>query len=436
MFNKNLIFSLALMCCFSILSGFASNLTISFTGSGASTIVDSVIVQNLTKSTNVKVPSGNVLSLTSTVTSEISSCIENMTILPNPIQTTADLNFYASNCGSTTVKVYNLQGVEVVGSTQNLLAGENSVQITLPRGTYLIRVSGVGYNYTTKAISVSESNIRPSLTFSGNKQLSSVAFTPQKSKENADAITTLQYSAGDRLLYKAYSLGKYCTIVTDVPTNDKTTNFNFVACADANGNNYAVVTIGAQTWMAENLKTTKYRNNVSIPNVTSSTWDNLSTGAWCYYDNNSINSKYGKLYNWYAASDSRNIAPVGWHVSTSSEWTTLENYLISNGYNYDGTIIDNKIAKALAATTDWTDDSGAGTIGNILSLNNSTGFGALPAGSRQGIFYGVGTSCLWWSSDFDSYNQAYYSAIANNNNYVYNSHFYESQGYSVRCVKD
>ena len=100
---------------------------------------------------------------------------------------------------------------------------------------------------------------------------------------------------------------------------------------DQDGNVYKTITIGTQTWMAENLRTTKYRDGSNIPLVTShASWLTLTTGAYCNY-NNTTNcdtiSSYGRLYNWFVTSDSRNIAPVGWHVPSEAEWQTLINYL-------------------------------------------------------------------------------------------------------------
>jgi len=210
---------------------------------------------------------------------------------------------------------------------------------------------------------------------------------------------------------------------------------------DKDGNAYKTISIGTQTWMAENLKTTKYRTGESITNVTdNTTWANATTGTWCYYNNDATyNTKYGKLYNWYAVVDTRNIAPVGWHVATYVEWTTLINYLIANGYNYDGTTTGYKIAKALAATTDWTTYTGVGTIGNNLSLNNSSGFSAVPGGCRyygDGTFYYLGSYGYWWTATDSSTSFAGYWGLSYGSSGVNGSTNSKLDGCSVRCVKD
>ena len=102
---------------------------------------------------------------------------------------------------------------------------------------------------------------------------------------------------------------------------------------DVDGNEYKTVYIGTQQWIVENLKTSKYSDGTPIPNVIDNTqWSNLSTGAWCHYNNSdSLGKIYGKLYNWYAVSPStngnKNVCPSGWHVPNNSEWIILTNYL-------------------------------------------------------------------------------------------------------------
>ena len=94
---------------------------------------------------------------------------------------------------------------------------------------------------------------------------------------------------------------------------------------DVEGNVYKIVKIGSQWWMAENLKVTQYRTSEWIINVTGSkTWPDLNVGAYCYYGNDFNNSAiYGNLYNWHAVNDSRNIAPVGWHVPSKTSWKSI-----------------------------------------------------------------------------------------------------------------
>lgn len=177
---------------------------------------------------------------------------------------------------------------------------------------------------------------------------------------------------------------------------------------DVDGNVYQTVRIGNQIWMAENLRVTKYNDGTPIPFDTSrATWADATTPLYCFY-NNTTNSKnikkYGALYNWYVVNPAnpKKIAPQGWHVPSDSEWDTLQDYLIRTGNNWDGTTSENKIAKSLSAKTDWVENVYEGTIGCKLTLNNRSGFSALPAGYRYDFgtfsFSDMGEDAQWWSA--------------------------------------
>jgi len=181
---------------------------------------------------------------------------------------------------------------------------------------------------------------------------------------------------------------------------------------DQNGNSYNYLSYGNQAWTVENAEMVTYRDGTPIPEVTDNAeWANLTTGAWCYYNNDETKPR---LYNWYAVmgihdpaslsnpSLRKEFAPEGWHVPTDAEWSTLENYLIGSGYNYDDTTTGNKIAKAMASTTGWNSSTAAGAIGNYQSDNNDSAFNAYPLGYRgyweQGSFVNNGNQALFWSS--------------------------------------
>ncbi|MBN1999215.1 hypothetical protein JW935_16775 [candidate division KSB1 bacterium] len=205
---------------------------------------------------------------------------------------------------------------------------------------------------------------------------------------------------------------------------------------DIDGNVYKTVKIGDQWWMAENLKVTKYRNGDPIPNVTSnSEWANLTTGAYCNYDNNdSYVSTYGRLYNWYAVNDSRGLAPAGWHVPTDAEWKQLEMYLgmsqsEANETGYRGTDEGGKLKET--GTGHWSSPNTGAT--------NESGFSGLPGGYRfhDGTFNVVGSSAYFWSasSAYSGY-YAWYRPLYCNRSDVYRSGNYVQDGFSVRCVRD
>jgi uncharacterized protein (TIGR02145 family) len=188
------------------------------------------------------------------------------------------------------------------------------------------------------------------------------------------------------------------------------------------------VTIGTQVWQTKNLNVDRFRNGDPIPHVrTNHKWDPLGEKqelAWCYYENNASNgSSYGKLYNWYTATDSRGICPQGWHVPTDSEWTTLTNYL--GGKNDVGGKMK------VTGTTYWQSPNTGAT--------NSSGFFALPGGARNidGSFYSVRKSAVFWSATENgaSYD-AWYRVLYNNDSGVYSNYTRKSHFASVRCLKD
>ena len=215
---------------------------------------------------------------------------------------------------------------------------------------------------------------------------------------------------------------------------------------DQNGNTYDYLYYGDQVWTVENAEMVTYRDGTPIPQVTDNTeWENLTTGAWCYYNNDSTKPR---LYNWYAVmgihdtdpnTPNKEFAPEGWHVPSDAEWTTLENYLIANGYNYDGTTTENKIAKAMASTTGWISYDTTGAPGNDQSLNNDSGFNAFPEGLRSitGSFYNEGNDAIFWSSTEFNTNYVLYRNLNVSSSFLsrYNG-YYEQGGFSVRFVRD
>jgi uncharacterized protein (TIGR02145 family) len=213
--------------------------------------------------------------------------------------------------------------------------------------------------------------------------------------------------------------------------------------ADIDGNFYNTVIIGNQECMSENLRTTKYCNGDILPinnNWPTGDWGNLTVGAWNYAPDPNPN---GKFYNWYAASDTRNICPCDWHVPTDSEWTILENYLIDNGFNYDGTTTGNKIAKAMASQSNfWANGmNNVGAVGNNLLLNNSSGFDALPIGSTLYQYgYGGEEYAFWWTSNEWNIDNTYaiWRGLSYQDNYLWSGApdiGGKDVGFSIRCVK-
>jgi uncharacterized protein (TIGR02145 family) len=159
--------------------------------------------------------------------------------------------------------------------------------------------------------------------------------------------------------------------------------------SDIAGNYYKTIQIGAQVWMAENLRATSFNDGTSIPNITNdSQWGKQTTPAYCWYDNDSVSYKLsnGALYNWFAVNSGK-LCPTGWHVPTDLEWTTLIYYLGGNN------LALGKLQET--GTAHWTSMNPEAT--------NSSGFTALATGARTGdvsrfFWNGLGSTGNWWSS--------------------------------------
>jgi len=192
---------------------------------------------------------------------------------------------------------------------------------------------------------------------------------------------------------------------------------------DIDGNVYNVVTIGTQDWLVENLKVTHYRNGDPIPNVTNAAeWELLSTGAYCNYENLLSNgTTYGRLYNWYAVNDNRQIAPEGWHVPSDPEWNVLIDFL-GDVSNAGGKLKE-------AGLTHWKDPNHGAT--------NSSGFTALPAGLRNfaGGFEYIIWGCGFWSTTFEN-DDATVQMLDYNTEDIFAGQNGFRFGRSVRCIRD
>ena len=192
---------------------------------------------------------------------------------------------------------------------------------------------------------------------------------------------------------------------------------------DIEGNGYHIVTIGTQVWTVENLRTTHYNNREAIPIVKDSAqWINLSTGACCFYSNNSGYKNYGCLYNWYAINDSRQLAPIGWHIATDADWQTLIDYL--GGQNVAGGKLK------VTGTGLWLAPNAGAT--------NETGFSAIPAGCRNnsGSFLYLKNYSFWWSSTPNTSNEAFNRLISSDAAQIVRGNYDKKNGFTVKCVKD
>jgi uncharacterized protein (TIGR02145 family) len=434
--------SIFFLLVFSITQTYAQNYQISFAGTGSSATVDSVKVENLTKCTDTTLSGSDTLQLevTGINESDLNTVPDNnMHIYPNPMTGNCSVDFEATAPGKTTFKLYDITGKRILQTQELLSKGHHTYSLSgLNSGIYLLKIKSECEAYSYSAKIVSNSLFRHSPP-QAETELKYIGITPSVDKQNTasntlktkdlksvKAVINMQYTTGDRLKITGKS-GIYRTIFMLVPTHPpQTVTFNFVDCTDADSNHYAVVQIGTQVWMAENLKATKYRDASSIPNVSDGTqWISLTTGAYCNYNNiPAEGDTYGRLYNWYAVTDSHNMCPVGWHVPSDSEWTILTDY-------FGGTSVAGGKMKE-NCTTLWSSPNTGAT--------NENGFSALPGGGRHSsdsMFFSVGVVGCWWPSDMYGGDYALVRCLycdVDNISRIYG--ICNRYGVSVRCVKD
>ena len=226
------------------------------------------------------------------------------------------------------------------------------------------------------------------------------------------------YIMKDDIVVSKYDIEKAIdSIIFYMPNVDLNTSVT-----DADGNEYNVVTIGTQTWMAENLKTTKYNDGTSIPLVENdNSWENLTTPGYCWYKNDPLYGNfYGALYNWYAVNTGK-LCPTGWHVPTQAEWTTLIDYLGGSS------IAGGKLKQTFILH--WHEPNEA---------TNESGFTALPGGYRDvyTTYKEVGIVGRFWTATESSDDRAWDKALWNSITDVNGLTLLKSNGESVRCVKD
>lgn len=199
-------------------------------------------------------------------------------------------------------------------------------------------------------------------------------------------------------------------------------NITYGSMIDAEGNIYKTVTIDKQTWMAENLRVTKYLDGNSIPVITDAlAWSSTTSGAVCNYNNDEKNVvTYGRLYNWYAIETDK-LCPTGWHIPTDVEWTTLIDFLGGES------VASAKLRET--GVSHWNSPNAGAT--------NESGFTGLPAGSRDdaGKFYAMNENGNWWSNTLSTNNVSYWY-MNNLNNSIHTAPVNKMSGFSIRCVKN
>ncbi len=396
---------------------------ISFSGIGLSTVK----VQNLTTGVIVDVLAGDVLHLSTTTNIQevINLKSSGLKIYPNPMIDKSTLVILPPVAGKAIITIYDMTG-KVLTQFKDYLdnyAQEFSLS-DIKNGLYIINVQANGYYYSTKILSTGRSNSTGVIARKNNntqKVADKKAINDLKGFQNSVDMT---YNAGERIKFTAVS-GNNSTVITDIPTADKTVTFSFTECKDGDNNYYPVVQIGTQLWMAENLKTTKFISGNEIPIVTDNVnWKNSTIASFCWYLNNESTHKspYGALYNYYAII-SNAICPNSWHVPSDSEWTIVENFM-GGATEAGGKLKETGLLY-------WNSPNMAAT--------NESGFTARAGGLRnstQGQFIQIGFATVFWSSTYNNPFTIVRIFDYGSGMISTDSFFVKTNGASVRCLKD
>jgi uncharacterized protein (TIGR02145 family) len=414
--------TIAIVFCFSTFT-FAQDITISFQPKVSGTTIDSIWVTN--QKTNQKVILLGNESLVLTKTTGIivlPANNENGNLYPNPCNGDAFLSFSTSVNQEVELRVYNNSGQMLSYKQQYLTTGQHRFQIHFPiTGIYSVSVLKNDGPLSFKGVCFGNKLQECKFNYSGSEY--------SKQLKSAAAGKTLSYTQGDILLYSVFS-SKNNTILTDLPTKNKAIDVEFYECFDADKQNYSIVKIGNQWWMAENLA---YLPSVSTPYLES---DSIPYYYVHGVDYNYVTAakatasyiKYGVLYNWPAALQA---CPTGWHLPSDNEWKQMEMVLGMTQTEADKT--GNRgtdQGSLMKAPSGWY---------NNENNPNTSGFSGLPGGYRFGMghFTSTGADGEWWSSTkADKYGSWYRLLMAGQSTVFRSSGMGFSVGFSVRCVRN
>lgn len=367
---------------------------------------------------------------------------------PNPFRDETMVDFSIPESQTVRADVYNIIGQRVLSEELPLSAGYYSMKFSLSNlstGIYFLRLHGMeqpaiklmklggAVHYDTRLLS------------RGNIQVTarSGVSLPLQKITGEDGEFTIQVEKDQ---YKSWSVTKQ--IESDAAINAPLVLLDEYLLTDIDGNVYHTVKIGDQWWMAENLRTSRYRNSDEIPTgLDNTTWENDTTGAYAIYPDSLIDgldgdeqvvAAYGKLYNWYVATDERGLCPEGWHVPSDDDWKQLEMYLGITRQQADDTGWRGTDEGGKMKSTRTKLESHPGWRSPNTDATNESGFSGLPGGFRHsgGNFDLIGMLGSWWSStetmpDFGWSRYLYYETSN-----VGRFSSFERFGRSVRCIKD
>jgi uncharacterized protein (TIGR02145 family) len=402
----------------------AQDYLINFAASGDTNLVGTVKINNLSTGDTITLNGGDTLHLYAPVGIEFPNSEKGtIQVYPNPMTEQSILTFYNPEIAQINISVVEITGKTIYQFNSSLSPGRYSYRIFgINPGIYFVKVTSKNFVYITKLISQNYS-----IRKAGIEYVSTIKNPSSKLLKNVGAIIEMPYSIGDQLLFKGIS-GIYSTIIADKPTNNKTIVFGFSACTDVNNNNYSIVQIGNQTWMAENLNV-----GVRINGIQEQTNNGLIE-KYCVNDLESNCNIYGGLYQWdetmqyLTIAGVQGICPIGWHIPTNNEWDTITTFL-------GGDVVAGGKMKSTG-----TIEGGTGLwYSPNTGASNESGFTAIPAGycdvSLGGIFSDFGNTGLWYSSSEINIFYAWMKYIEYNGGTI-KSNGFKNYGLSVRCVHD
>lgn len=417
---------------FAISETYAQNYQISFAGTGSSAIVDSVKVENLTQCIDTIINGSDILNLTASLgVNEINNDEENaLHIFANPNSGTCLFDFKTISQGQATIELYSITGKRIFQVKEILSKGHNTFSLSgICSGVYLLKIESDKYSCTERIVSSNTSSDiaqirRIGATISTDKQITFSNTEKTIHFKNEKSLLNMQYNSGDILKLTGFSEGHYRTIFMFVPSDDTTVTFMFLACTDADNNDYSVVKINTKIWMAENLRTIKYNNGDTIPKVDNDlAWSSLTIGAFNWYNNDSSTyaPSYGALYNWFAV-QTGNLCPSGWHVPDDAEWSELTTSL---GGEF---VAGGKLKESCSGIFEC----------SSLNFINESGWTGLPGGIRDsiGMFEFFGFDGFWWSSTEIDSDHSWSRYLWCGNNSIFRKEDIKASGFSVRCIKD
>jgi uncharacterized protein (TIGR02145 family) len=408
---KGTFIGIALMTLVSVIQ--SQDYSLRFAGAGLATRIDSVHIVNLTRGGMLTIPGSQALHLRGiSIPGEI-------LFHPNPMENYSFMDFESTEAGPVRIAVYDISGRLVTETGQQLPSGLHTFRISgLPGGVYLVKVNSSGYSSFGKLVAADYNNDQPAICYENSVERTGLTAGPGRPSKS-----DISWREGDMMKFTFVSGNRHVTLV-DIPAESKTLIANFISCEDTDNNNYPVVQIGVQVWMAQNLKATHFNDGTAIPGVIDAhEWAAMNSSAYCWMNNDKYGFKdpYGALYNWYAA-NSGILCPSGWHVPDENDWTILESYL--GGRSWAG-------GKLKEDGDHWNSPN--------TGAKDTYEFSMIGGGYREGQgggFFELGRGGYLWSAIEENPADGRWRGFSYDNIQMDLGHSIKTTGMSVRCLLD